>query len=40
MTLGDIWLTPDPQHKWKVSILFICMSLVAMLCNMDELYHF
>ena len=19
MTRGDIWLTPDPQHKWKVS---------------------
>ena len=40
MARGDIWLTPDPQHKWKVSSLYICMSFVVMLCNMDELYHF
>ena len=40
MTRGDIWLTPDPQHKWKVSSSYIGLSLVDMLCNMDKLYHF
>ena len=40
ITRSDSWLTPDPQHKCRVSNLYACMSLVVMLCNMDELYHF
>ena len=38
MTRSDIWLTPDPQHKWsRRSQINTCVSLTVMQCYMDEL---